>query len=96
MQPGTDVHAFEVNGDFDISGVGQEHPGRQVIRRGISAVTRPFHSANSISVEGSPPAVYPFLCLFTDSLEATVHSQHPLGNFGNMMGTVIAGKWGFP
>jgi threonine synthase len=93
------IHAFAVNGDFDVC---QEIAKALLSDRGFTEdiFNDPdrFTSANSISLGRLlPQAVYPFfayarLGLKGDPLIASV----PSGNFGDMMGTVIAKEMGLP
>ncbi len=96
---GGNVYAFEVNGDFDVC---------QALAKDIlndrEFATRVFGdpdrltSANSISLGRLlPQAVYPFFAYsrLADQKEGFVASV-PSGNFGDMMGTVIAKQMGLP
>ena len=94
---GKNIHAFAVNGDFDVC---QEIAKALLSDRGFAEEVfydrDRFTSANSISLGRLlPQAVYPFfayarLGLRGDPLIASV----PSGNFGDMMGTVIAKEMG--
>jgi threonine synthase len=96
---GKNVYAFEVNGDFDIC---------QALAKDILADSEfafrlfqdreRFTSANSISIGRLlPQAVYPFFAYsrLPDRNEGFIASI-PSGNFGNMMGTVMAKQMGLP
>ncbi len=93
------IHAFAVNGDFDVC---QEIAKNLLSDRGFAEEC--FHdpdrftSANSISLGRLlPQAVYPFFAYSRLNLggEQIVCSV-PSGNFGDMMGTVIAKQMGLP
>ena len=96
---GCNIHAFAVNGDFDVC---QELAKALLSDRGFAKETfndpDRFTSANSISLGRLlPQAVYPFfayarLGLGGDQLITSI----PSGNFGDMMGTVIAKSMGLP
>ena len=96
---GGNIHAFAVNGDFDVC---QEMAKALLSDSGFAKETfndpDRFTSANSISLGRLlPQAVYPFfayarLGLGGDRLVTSI----PSGNFGDMMGTVIAKGMGLP
>lgn len=91
------IHAFEVNGDFSLC---QELVKYLLKNREFAADTfgdaERFSSANSISVGRLlPQAVYPFFAfsrMDADAFDASI----PSGNFGDMMGTLIAREMGLP
>lgn len=93
------VHAFEVNGDFDVcQALAKRLLGdREFALRTFNDADR-FTSANSISLGRLlPQAVYPFFAYsriahYDEPMIASV----PSGNFGDMMGTVIAKEMGLP
>jgi threonine synthase len=93
------VYAFAVNGDFDVC---QEIAKNLLSDRSFAeecfAAPDRFTSANSISIGRLlPQAVYPFFAYSRLNLggEQMVCSI-PSGNFGDMMGTVIAKQMGLP
>jgi len=93
------VYAFEVNGDFDVcQALAKRLLGdREFALRTFNDADR-FTSANSISLGRLlPQAVYPFFAYsriahYDEPMIASV----PSGNFGDMMGTVIAKEMGLP
>lgn len=93
------VHAFEVNGDFDVcQALAKRLLGdREFSLRTFKDADR-VTSANSISLGRLlPQAVYPFfaysrIARYDEPMIASV----PSGNFGDMMGTVIAREMGLP
>jgi threonine synthase len=93
------VYAFAVNGDFDVC---QEIAKNLLSDRNFAEEcfhdSDRFTSANSISLGRLlPQAVYPFFAYSRLNLcgEQMVCSV-PSGNFGDMMGTVIAKQMGLP
>ncbi len=96
---GDNVHAFEVNGDFDVcQALAKNILGDATFAGEIFEDPERFTSANSISVGRLlPQAVYPFYAYsqMETSSEPFIASI-PSGNFGNMMGTVIARQMGLP
>lgn len=96
---GKNVYAFEVNGDFDVcQALAKRLLGDKVFAEEVFEDADRFTSANSISVGRLlPQAVYPFFAYarvadFDEPLLASV----PSGNFGDMMGTVLAREMGLP
>ncbi len=96
---GKNIHAFAVNGDFDVcQEIAKALLSNRGFAEGVFSDRERFTSANSISLGRLlPQAVYPFfayarLGLSGDPLIASV----PSGNFGDMMGTVIAKEMGLP
>jgi threonine synthase len=93
------VYAFEVNGDFDIcQALAKEILSDKDYAKEAFGDPSIFTSANSISIGRLlPQAVYPFFgySRIEDGGEGFIASV-PSGNFGNMMGTVIAKKMGLP
>jgi threonine synthase len=93
------VYAFEVNGDFDVcQALAKRLLGdREFALKTFKDADR-FTSANSISLGRLlPQAVYPFFAYariahYDEPMIASV----PSGNFGDMMGTVIAREMGLP
>jgi threonine synthase len=96
---GGNVHAFEVNGDFDVcQALAKRLLGDKAFAGELFNDPDRFTSANSISVGRLlPQAVYPFFAYsriaeYDEPMIASV----PSGNFGDMMGTVIAKEMGLP
>jgi len=96
---GRNVYAFEVNGDFDVcQALAKRLLGDKAFAAELFADPARFTSANSISVGRLlPQAVYPFFAYsrMGDGEEPMIASV-PSGNFGDMMGTVIAKAMGLP
>lgn len=96
---GGNVYAFEVNGDFDVcQALAKSILADRELSREISSDPNIFTSANSISIGRLlPQAVYPFFAYsrLPQNHEGLIASI-PSGNFGNMMGTVIAKQMGLP
>lgn len=93
------VYAFEVNGDFDVcQALAKRLLGDKEYAKEIFGDPQRFTSANSISLGRLlPQAVYPFfaysrIAAYDEPMIASV----PSGNFGDMMGTVIAKAMGLP
>ncbi len=93
------VYAFEVNGDFDVcQALAKRLLGDKAFAEELFGDPARFTSANSISVGRLlPQAVYPFFAYsrIADDNEPIIASV-PSGNFGDMMGTVIAKAMGLP
>ena len=96
---GGNVYAFEVNGDFDVcQALAKRLLGDKPFAKDIFGDGDRFTSANSISVGRLlPQAVYPFfaysrVAAYDEPMIASV----PSGNFGDMMGTVLAREMGLP
>ncbi|MBW1783488.1 MAG: threonine synthase [Deltaproteobacteria bacterium] len=96
---GDNVYAFEVNGDFDVcQALAKRLLGDRMFADELFGDPARFTSANSISVGRLlPQAVYPFFAYsriaeYDEQMIASV----PSGNFGDMMGTVIAKEMGLP
>jgi len=96
---GGNVYAFEVNGDFDVcQALAKRLLGDKAFADELFDDPARFTSANSISVGRLlPQAVYPFFAYsriaeYDEPMIASV----PSGNFGDMMGTVIAKAMGLP
>jgi threonine synthase len=93
------VYAFEVDGDFDVCQALAKHLlGDKAFQRMLFNDESRFTSANSISVGRLlPQTVYPFFAYsrIADFKRPMVASI-PSGNFGDMMGTVIAKEMGLP
>jgi len=93
------VYAFEVNGDFDVcQALAKRLLGDKEFAKQLFDDPERFTSANSISLGRLlPQAVYPFFAYsrvahYDEPMIASV----PSGNFGDMMGTVIAKEMGLP
>ncbi|MDD3846807.1 MAG: threonine synthase [Syntrophorhabdaceae bacterium] len=96
---GNNVHAFEVNGDFDVcQALAKNILGDTPFAMGLFGDSKRFTSANSISVGRLlPQAVYPFYAYSQMGVPGEPFiASIPSGNFGNMMGTVIARQMGLP
>ena len=97
---GGNVYAFAVNGDFDVcQALAKKLLGDREFAFEIAGNPDIFTSANSISVGRLlPQAVYPFFAHSTLDMPAEVKMvpSIPSGNFGDMMGTVIAREMGLP
>jgi len=93
------VYAFEVNGDFDVcQALAKNLLGDKKYVGNIAKDPDHFTSANSISVGRLlPQAVYPYFAYsrIANNGEEIVASV-PSGNFGDMMGTVLAKEMGLP
>jgi len=96
---GGNVYAFEVNGDFDVcQALAKDILNDRDFAIQVFGDPDRFTSANSISLGRLlPQAVYPFFAYsrLADQKEGFVASV-PSGNFGDMMGTVIAKQMGLP
>jgi len=93
------IYAFEVNGDFDVcQDLAKTILGDQVYTQDVFEDRDRFTSANSISIGRLlPQTVYPFYAYsrIADNMEPIIASI-PSGNFGDMMGTVLAKGMGLP
>lgn len=96
---GKNIYAFEVKGDFDVcQALAKSLLGSKEFAQETYGDPERFTSANSISVGRLlPQAVYPFyaysrLAEYPEPLIASI----PSGNFGDMMGTVLAKGMGLP
>jgi threonine synthase len=96
---GRNVYAFEVNGDFDVcQALAKTILGDQDYAYEVFRDRDRLTSANSISIGRLlPQAVYPFYA-YSRVAEAgkPLITVVPSGNFGNMMGTVVARQMGLP
>lgn len=96
---GGNVYAFEVNGDFDLcQALAKYLLGDRGFAREVFGAEDHLTSANSISVGRLlPQAVYPFFAYsrLAENGEPLIASV-PSGNFGDMMGTVLAKAMGLP
>ena len=93
------IYAFEVNGDFDVcQALAKQILGDSEFANKLFNDPERFTSANSISLGRLlPQAVYPFFAYsrLARNDEPMIASV-PSGNFGDMMGTVIAKEMGLP
>ncbi|MFC1728222.1 threonine synthase [Nanoarchaeota archaeon] len=92
------IYAFEVDGDFDVC---QALAKRLMADTEFSKITfgdeNAITSANSISLGRLlPQAVYPFFGFSRVSNGEEMIASIPSGNFGDMMGTLIAKEMGLP
>ncbi|MBW2050298.1 MAG: threonine synthase [Deltaproteobacteria bacterium] len=96
---GGNVHAFEVNGDFDVcQALAKRLLGDKTFAQELFNDPDRITSANSISVGRLlPQAVYPFFAYSRiASYDEPMIVSVPSGNFGDMMGTVMAREMGLP
>jgi threonine synthase len=96
---GDNIYAFEVDGDFDVcQALAKSILGDKEFAQAIFNDSERFTSANSISIGRLlPQAVYPFYAYSKiDNVDGPFLASVPSGNFGNMMGTVIARQMGLP
>lgn len=93
------IYAFEVNGDFDVcQALAKNLLGDKQFANELFKDEERLTSANSISVGRLlPQAVYPFFAYsrIVEDREPIIASI-PSGNFGDMMGTVVAKEMGLP
>lgn len=96
---GNNIYAFAVNADFDVcQELAKSLLGDRRFAQQCFSDPDIFTSANSISLGRLlPQAVYPFfaysrICRNGESIITSI----PSGNFGDMMGTVIAKEMGLP
>lgn len=91
------IYAFEVNGDFDVcQALAKNLLNDKELAKKVFRDENHFTSANSISVGRLlPQAVYPFYAHSRIALNGEpMVTSIPSGNFGDMMGTVIAEAMG--
>ncbi|HVN97930.1 MAG TPA: threonine synthase [Syntrophorhabdaceae bacterium] len=96
---GDNVHAFEIDGDFDVcQALAKNILADKELALEIFDDEERFTSANSISIGRLlPQAVYPFYAYSKiDAADESFIASVPSGNFGNMMGTVVARQMGLP
>jgi threonine synthase len=96
---GGNIHAFSVNGDFDIcQEIAKTLLGDGAFADACFGDPERFTSANSISLGRLlPQAVYPFFAYSRLDLDGrSMVASVPSGNFGDMMGTVLAREMGLP
>lgn len=91
------IYAFEVNGDFDIcQSLAKTLLGDKEFAKEVFNDENALTSANSISVGRLlPQAIYPFYA-YSQISENEFIASIPSGNFGDMMGTVVAKQMGLP
>jgi threonine synthase len=96
---GGNVYAFEVDGDFDVcQALAKDILNDRDLATQIFKDPGRFTSANSISLGRLlPQAVYPFYAYsrLSEQDQGFIASV-PSGNFGDMMGTVVARQMGLP
>jgi len=96
---GKNVYAFEVNGDFDVcQALAKSLLNDKEFAGKVFGDKERLTSANSISVGRLlPQSVYPFFAYSrcAKNFEGLIASI-PSGNFGDMMGTVLAKQMGLP
>ena len=92
------VYAFEVNGNFDIcQALAKKILSDRRFALEVLGEEDAFTSANSISVARLlPQIVYPFYAYSRLDERRAIITSIPSGNFGNMLGTVIAKRMGLP
>lgn len=96
---GRNVYAFEVNGDFDLcQALAKRLLGDKGFAKKVFGDRDRLTSANSISLGRLlPQAVYPFFAYSRiHETDSPFVASVPSGNFGDMMGTVIAKAMGLP
>lgn len=96
---GRNVHAFEVIGDFDVcQALAKNLLGDRLFAEKAFGDRERLTSANSISLGRLlPQAVYPFFAYARIAADGRpLIASVPSGNFGDMMGTVIAKAMGLP
>ena len=96
---GQNIYAFEVNGDFDVcQSLAKSLLGDKEFAQKVFSDSERLTSANSISVGRLlPQAVYPFFAYSRIAQGGQpIITSIPSGNFGDMMGTVIAKEMGLP
>lgn len=96
---GKNIYAFEVNGDFDVcQALAKNILGDKEFAKEVFGDSNRITSANSISVGRLlPQSVYPFFAYsrVAEDGEPMIASI-PSGNFGDMMGTMLAKEMGLP
>jgi len=96
---GKNIYAFEVEGDFDVcQSLAKNLLGDKEFAKSVFNDEERLTSANSISLGRLlPHMVYPFFAYSrtAESGEKMIASV-PSGNFGDMMGTVVAKEMGLP
>lgn len=95
---GKNVYAFEVNGDFDVcQALAKKLLSDKEFAKKLTGDIDRFTSANSISLGRLlPQAVYPFFAYSRLGNGEEMITSIPSGNFGDMMGTVLAKEMGLP
>lgn len=93
------IYAFEVNGDFDVcQALAKNILGDKKFAKKAFGDHERITSANSISIGRLlPQAVYPFYAYSRVAKDGEpMIVSIPSGNFGDMMGTVLAKEMGLP
>jgi threonine synthase len=95
---GKNVYAFEVNGDFDVcQSLAKTLLGDKKFAGEVFEDEKGLTSANSISLGRLlPQSVYPFFAFSKIEGMDPFIASIPSGNFGDMMGTVLAKEMGLP
>ncbi len=96
---GGNIHAFEVNGDFDVcQALAKNLLGDKEFAKKVYGDVNGITSANSISLGRLlPQIVFPFFAYSRIARNGEpIIASVPSGNFGDMMGTVIAKEMGLP
>jgi threonine synthase len=96
---GGNVYAFEVDGDFDVcQALAKNILGDKDFAKEVYGDPQRLTSANSISIGRLlPQSVYPFFAYSRIAKEGkSMIASIPSGNFGDMMGTVLAKEMGLP
>ena len=90
------IYAFEVNGDFDIcQSLAKNLLGDKEFAKKVFDDEKRLTSANSISLGRLlPQSVYPFYAY--SKIGSEFVASIPSGNFGDMMGTMLAKEMGLP
>ena len=93
---GKNVYAFELNGDFDAcQALAKYLLNDKAFAKKVFEDEERFTSANSISIGRLlPQMVYPFYAY--SKVKEEFIASIPSGNFGDMMGTVVAKEMGLP
>lgn len=96
---GKNVYAFEVSGDFDVcQSLAKNILGDKKFAQEVFGDPERITSANSISLGRLlPQSVYPFFAYSRVAQNGEpIIASIPSGNFGDMMGTVLAKEMGLP
>ena len=97
---GDNVHAFEVDGDFDVcQSLAKGLLGDKPFAEDLFGDRDRLTSANSISIGRLlPQAVYPFYAYsrIAEGVGEPMIPSIPSGNFGDMLGTVLSREMGLP
>ena len=96
---GGNVHAFQVNGDFDVcQGIAKQLLADYTFAEEAFGDAERITSANSISLGRLlPQVIYPFYAYARAArIDEEMTASIPSGNFGDMMGTLLAKGMGLP